>query len=445
MAIYWVFAYDLDRKDFIRLFLLYSGAFLVTYHLIQWKRDDFRFLAVVGLVYRLVFLFSIPGLSQDFFRFIWDGLLVLKGISPYGSTPEQLMDSPDMLFPAAEALYQGMGNLSAGHYSNYPPVNQFIFAAGSLAEKEIPLGPVLVMRLLIILADLGILFLGKKLLQILKLPIHRIFWYFLNPFIIIELTGNLHFEGIMGLFLLGALYLLYKGQWVLGAILTGISISVKLLPLMLLPFFLRYFRARWPEGGFAKLTGFYLLSGVSFLLSFLPFLSPELLNNFFSSIGLWFGKFEFNASFYYLVRWIGYQVKGYNIIETAGRILPLISLLLIILLSLFRKNYNLERLFSSMLMGLTVYFLFSTTIHPWYLTIPLLLGIFTPYRFTLLWSYLIFLSYQAYGHPLYQENPWLIAGEYLPVIALLLWEIYKKELLPWLKGNPGRFSRSIQK
>ena len=142
-----------------------------------------------------------------------------------------------------------------------------------------------------------------------------------------------------------------------------------------------------------------------------------------ASIGLWFGKFEFNASVYYMVRWIGFQTKGYNVIETAGKILPVVTFVAVIFLTFLRKNGAMQSLIESMLFGISVYLLLSTTVHPWYLAIPLLLSVFTQFRFMLAWCLLVILSYSAYSNAQYDENLWLVALEYMVVIGYFLYEL----------------------
>lgn len=215
----------------------------------------------------------------------------------------------------------------------------------------------------------------------------------------------------------------------------GVSVSVKLLPLLFLPLLWNYFSGKTMIGNFKnialnfkKLLFYYLIIGITALVSFLPYISSEFISNFSSSIALWFQKFEFNASIYYVVRWIGFQLKGYNIIETAGKVLPVIVILIIGGIAFIRKNNSTEKLFPNMLFGVSVYFFLSTTVHPWYIATPLLLSVFTKFRFALVWSFLVILSYSAYSNAEFQEDYWLIAIEYIVVMGIFTLEIIKPRL-----------------
>ena len=421
VAFYWSFAYGLVREDFGRLVMLYTALCILSYKLYNLLRHNFKFLVILAIIFRLVFLFALPELSQDYFRFIWDGQLINAGINPYLFIPSEI--SNELNFSNTEVLLQGMGSLSAGHYSNYPPVNQLLFAVSSFLANSSQLLNVMFLRSLIILADLGTVFFGARLLSNLGMSRGRIFLYILNPFIIIEMTGNLHFESVMVFFLAWSLYLLHNNRWIASAIVLGLSISVKLLPLLFLPLFFGFFLKN-SKLSFVKLLGFYSLIILTLVISFAPFYSEEVMANFMASVGLWFGKFEFNASLYYLVRWIGFQVKGYNIIETAGKILPVITFVAVLLLTFLRKNGTMQSLIRSMLFGISVYLLLSTTVHPWYLAIPLFVSMFTRFRFMLIWSLLVILSYSAYSNAQYDENLWLVASEYIIVIGYFLYELF---------------------
>ncbi|MCM5661968.1 polyprenol phosphomannose-dependent alpha 1,6 mannosyltransferase MptB [Galbibacter mesophilus] len=432
LLFYGSFAYDLVRTDFIKLLSLCVALFFFAYKLIQFEKSNLRFLLIFGILARLVFFAATPNLSQDFYRFIWDGKLLVEGVNPYLHTPMELIGSEGFSTQFLETLFEGMGTLSASNHSNYPPINQLFFYLGNVIGGKNILVNIIVLRFFIILADVGIFYFGSKILQLLKLPKQQIHWYFLNPLIIIELTGNLHFEAIMLFFLVAALYFILQNKWIFGAVLFSFSISVKLLPLLLLPLFIRWFIKDTDKRSMLRLGSFYLLVGLVFLISFLPFLSAEMIEHYSETVGLWFKKFEFNASIYYLVREIGFYHKGFNIISIAGTRLAFLTLAAILLLAFFRKNNQPKTLFVSMLMAVSIYFFMSTTVHPWYLATPVLLCVFTRYKFPLIWSLAVFLSYFAYSNEFFVENPWIITTEYLIVFGCFLKEVYLEK--PILKG-----------
>lgn len=441
IAFYVSFAFDLDRSDFVKLISLYTALFFTSYFFIEKFKLNFWLLAGLGVVFRLVFIAAIPNLSQDFYRFLWDGRLLIQGVSPYLFTP----DASAALIVTVEQskqLIDGMGSLNASHFSNYPPVNQLFFAIAAQLSGTSVIGSVIVLRTTIILADVGILYFGKKIIEKLGLPVKNIFWYFLNPFIIIELTGNLHFEGVMLFFFVWALYLLFKDNWFWAAVLIGVSVSVKLIPLLFLPLFLRYFtnKKQTPKVlktfgvSIKRLAGFYSIIGLTVVLTFLPFLSSEFIQNFSATISLWFQNFEFNASVYYIIRWIGFQAVGWNLIETVGKVLPLLVFLLVMGIAFFRKNKTPQQLLTAMLFAASFYFLLSTTVHPWYIATPLLLSVFTKYKFPIVWSFMVLLSYSAYGKDGFDENLWLVGLEYVAVVGVAVWEVF-----PQKKIKPAKF------
>lgn len=437
VAFYLSFAYDLVRTDYVKLVSIYTALFFLFYKLVQIKKDDFRFLISLSVLFRILFLFAIPNLSQDFFRFIWDGRMILEGYNPYLFTPDFFILND--LFPVAQAqeLYNGMGVLNGSNLSNYTPLNQLFFTiAGLLAGKSI-LGSVIILRLLIIAADLGTLYFGKKLLDILNIPVHNIFWYILNPFIIIELTGNLHFEGIMIFFLVWSLYLFQNGKLKVAAVVFACSVSIKLIPLIFLPLFYQFFVSKNSKSkrnlnikGIGRLFVFYGIVCTITVITFIPFYNSELIANYTNTVGLWFQRFEFNASFYYIAREIGYTFRGYNEIAIIGKFIPIVVISFALILTFFRKNKSMTELITAMLLVISIYYFLGTTVHPWYLATLLILSIFTKYKFPLVWSFFIILSYLAYANTENKENLWIIGLEYFIVYAFFTWELISK------KGRP---------
>jgi len=326
-----------------------------------------------------------------------------------------------------------MQDLNASHYSNYPPVSQWIyFLAAKVAPFSI-LGAAVVMRCVLILADIGILFFGKKILKQLGLPIKNMFWFVLNPLVILELTGNLHFEGLMLFLLVVSIYLMLQFKWIASALFFGLSVATKLLPLVLLPMFYGFFSKKNTTASFfsiqklVQFSAYALLSIFFFALTFLGLADKDFISHFGSSIALWFGTFEFNASFYYLFRYIGFQLVGWNTIGTLSKILPMLIFLFILWLSFFSHSKGKKGIFVALLFGVSFYFFFSTTVHPWYVATPLLLAVFTNYKYTVVWSFMVMLSYAAYQQEVYFENLWLVAIEYIVVFGYLAYEIKAKK------------------
>ena len=417
---YFGFAYHVQRADFATVFIIYAALFLLFVGMFQTKKDNFLTLAGVGIFFRIIFIVALPNLSQDFYRFIWDGRMLLNGFNPYLFTPESFIQSGELPINQAQELYKGMGQLNGSNFTNYPPINQFCFVLANLFSSNSILGSVIGLRFQIILADIGILYFGKKLLEKLHLPVSAIFLYFLNPFIIIELTGNLHFEGVMLFFLVWALYLLVAQKWQWSAVVLALSVAVKLIPIIFLPLFFQQFKLK-------KLIAFYTITLVTIVLLFVPFFNSVFITNYSQSVGLWFKSFEFNASFYYLARAIGYQISGYNQIAVIGKIIPVIVIFIVLGLAFFRETKTSIQLIIAMLLSLSFYFFLSTTVHPWYVASLVLLSVFTKYRFALVWSFVVILSYSAYSNNQFNENLWLVALEYLLVIGWLIWEAFIKK------------------
>ena len=427
LGLYYTFAFHIERTDFIMFLTLFAALFFLCFKLIQFEKWNFKLLLGVGILFRLAFLVAEPNLSQDFYRFIWDGELVRNGVNPYLFLPDDLILQKDLLVAHAQELYRGMGSLSARHFSNYPPLNQYLFALTTIFGGKSILGATIAMRVLIILADVGIVYFGRKLLKTLNRSPHFIFWYFLNPLIIIELTGNLHFEGVMLFFFVWAMHLISINKWIWAGALYACSISVKLVPLLFLPLFVKYL-------GWKKSLLFFLVVGATSVVLMAPFFAPEFVTNYSKTVGLWFSNFEFNAGVYNLVKKIAVLdgAKPWELIKTYGKITPYLVIGLTLLFAFFGKNQKLQNVITNMLWVLTFYYFLSATVHPWYITFLVFLSIFTEYRFALLWSGVAILSYYAYSQIKYEEHLGLLAIEYISVFAFLAYEIFRTKGQNWL-------------
>lgn len=140
------------------------------------------------------------------------------------------------------------------------------------------------------------------------------------------------------------------------------------------------------------------------------------------SVRLWFSSFEFNASIYYIIRSIGLFIKGYNIIAVAGPALALLTIAGIASIWwIYIRKPGMDWSIA-MLAVLTLYFLMSTTVHPWYIGSLLALAVVSGHIYPIIWSCLIFLSYSHYADGNSAENYWLIGIEYLILFCWMIWE-----------------------
>ena len=350
-------------------------------------------LVLGGFLLRLMWLWAPPQLSDDYARFLWDGRLAAAGFNPFLYLPADLMKGGLPASAVADPrLFAAMN--SPEYFTLYPPILQALFAgAAKLAPHNIYWG-VVWLKVPILLAEGGTLILLLKLCKAWCLPAKRVLLYALNPLVIAELVGNVHHEGIVIFFLMLMLWQLQRGSLAGGAIALAAAAATKMTPLLFMPLLLFHFG--WKRG--LLLCGG---AGLLFALSWIPFLSGEMVQHVGESIGLYFNLFEFNGSIYYLVRDIVLAFTGEIRIEIIAPVLGAISTALILSYAFWTRRrqgqtLNVEGLPLKMLVTLTLYLLFTTMVHPWY-TLPLLaFCVFTRLRYPVLWSLLIVSSYWEY-------------------------------------------------
>jgi len=419
--VYLLLAYFTPRTQFVQLIGLVSACFILYIFLC---RQAFTFKTGLGIaiIFRVIFMLAYPHLSDDYFRFYWDGTLLLNGENPYLHLPSYYLENGNTQPELTPELFAQLN--SPAYYSVYPPVCQFIFAFVKLLAQNNILIYCMVLRLLIIAAETASMLIMRKILFFLRLPEKQIWLYGFNPLVILELTGNLHFEAFVILALLISIYFLLQNKTSTSAIALGLAVTIKLLPLVFLPPLIKYLG--WKR--FMVFAG--LVAGVIFI-SFIPFISQALVTHIADSINLYFQKFEFNASIYYLLRWLGYLVSGYNQIAVLGPLLGLTVLFTVLYLTSHLKTGPSE-LLKVFLISLSVYFFLATVVHPWYITTLVVLAALINWKYPLVWSYVAFLSYSAYRTASYQENLYLVTLEYTIVFGTLFYKIYRQQKIKQL-------------
>lgn len=372
-----------------------------------------KHMMAIGLAARLMLFFSMPILSDDVFRFIWDGYLTGSGVSPYTHLPQSLLNQN--INGITPELYAHLN--SQPYFSVYPPLNQAVFWLATLWTDSLLLQTNTI-RLILVMADVGSFLILLKLLSRTSKKRQLAFWFFLNPLLILEGVGNVHFEGLVIFFLLLGIYYFETNKKTFSAVGFGLAIATKLLPLIYLPAIL--FDAPKRKGLWVS-----LLAGLVAMVTFIPFFASGGLAGMQSSLSLYFQKFEFNASIYFIIREIGFWVKGYNIIGTLSPWLSLITFVIIISLSIIGK-WRKWPLSQTMLFAISTYLFLATTIHPWYILPLLALGILSGFYYPIIWSLFIFITYAGYSEGSYELSQGWIALEYAVVFIFFTLELFKK-------------------
>ncbi len=312
-AFYFLLNYLTDRNNFLQLFFLFTLLFISYYFLFKFFSGSmFGLMVLAGILFRVLLLFSTPNLSEDVYRFIWDGRLAAEGINPFHFLPAEIIQAKHPTGLSID-LFNHLN--SPGYFTIYPPVMQYIFfIAGKLFPVSIP-AAIIFFKAIITIFETGTLIVMIALLKQYKMPHYTALLYFLNPLIITELTGNVHFDGVMIFFVVLSFMLLSKNKWQWSAISMGLAIASKIIPIIFLPLIIS--KVGWRKG-----LIYGALCGFTTLLLYLPILDSEMISSLTSGIDLFFQRFEFNASLYYITRYIGTYITGYNIIGVAGQHLP---------------------------------------------------------------------------------------------------------------------------
>ncbi len=409
-------AYFFQRENFLEFIVCYTILFAGFLYMLKFSGYTQKQLLYIGIFFRIIFFVAIPSLSQDFYRFIWDGYCCLNGVNPYVTSPAEIMTPVTVTFPNQAELVAKMGSLSENNFSNYPPLKQLIFAITAFVSGGSILINIVLLRLFVIVADIGLFLVSCKLLRIFNLNSKLAFLYFLNPLVILELTGNLHFEGIMAFLFVGSLYFIAKNKIVTSSFAFALSVLAKIMPLQFI--FILFRTLQWK-----KWLVFSVIAFVICLVSFLPFLGNSSIPDFIETTALWFTNFEFNGSVYNLIKYVGTKWVGYNPIAMVGRFIIVFNLIVVAILSLRKSNKNLSGAIESMVILLSVYFFMSTTVHPWYVITILALSVFTSYSYILVWTFTAAFSYYFYSQPQFQQSALILFLEYLPVLGLFFWEM----------------------
>lgn len=420
-VILYLLGYHVPRSSFYTSLTLYTSLFLgyvIIYNLFENQWISLKRIVVISVITRLVLIGAIPQLSDDYNRFIWDGHLILNQIDPYQYTPVEALEViSDEKLPFFNTLLENLN--SPRYYSIYPVTNQAVFAFAAFFGDENLLWNIYVIRLVLIAFEIMAIYGLYLLIRYLHLPSKRILLYILNPLVLIEVTGNLHFEGMMLCFLVFALISILKEKKSVSATLFGLSIAIKLTPLILFPAFMRYLKRR-------QTIRFTLIALLVVGILFVPLLLMGSIGQFFKSIRLYHGIFEFNASIYYVLRYLGLQIFQNNMIRILSPLLSVLTVYVIVRHFWKSRVNTIQVLLEGIMFSYLIFYLLNTVVHPWYIITAFGISILTTKKYFIVWSYLIFLSYFTYNTAAYSESTLFLFVEYLGLLAAVVYDYRKR-------------------
>ena len=147
--------YFAKRSDFVPFITAYGAFFGLYLWLIFFRKNkseaETRWYVGFGIALRVLLIFSIPNLSDDFYRFLWDGHLTVAGIHPFAHPPDYFIEN--QIFPKG-ITPELFGKLNSPEYFTvYPPVCQAVFALAAWLGKE-RIG-VLVIKVFLLACEIG--------------------------------------------------------------------------------------------------------------------------------------------------------------------------------------------------------------------------------------------------------------------------------------------------
>jgi hypothetical protein len=226
-----------------------------------------RWVLGVAALARLTILFLPPYLSDDIYRYIWDGAVQGAGVNPYLYIPND---------PALSGLRDASiwPHINRADYAPtiYPPVAQALFYLVTRAGAD-----VLTMKIAWVLFESVTAWGVVRILDETQAPRARLLIYAWCPLVIWEIAGSGHLDAAMAAFVSLSVWARMRGRSGLAGVTLGLAILVKFFPLVLLPALWRRRDWRLPAGCVAViLAGYaaYIDAGWK-VLGFLPGYSRE--------------------------------------------------------------------------------------------------------------------------------------------------------------------------
>jgi alpha-1,6-mannosyltransferase len=204
---------------------------------LSWRTKDSRQILLLGLIFAALFrisiLFSPPFLSDDVYRYVWDGRVQSAGINPYRYIPAdeslaKLRD--DKIYP----------NINRREYARtiYPPVAEGAFLLITRLSESVTW-----MKAAMVGFEAIAVWALIQLLVSFGFARQRVLIYAWHPLVVWEFAGSGHLDAMVIAFIALALLAHRKRRETLTGVLLACATCVKLFPAALFPAF--YKRWSW--------------------------------------------------------------------------------------------------------------------------------------------------------------------------------------------------------
>ena len=347
----------------IAFVVLHLGSFVGLLVWLRTSHPNARLVIVGAVLFRLIALPMLPTLSDDGYRYLWDGRVTVESdASPYEYRPSD----PALAAWQSSDEYRRMN--STDYYSVYPPASQAGFAlAVALGGGDEWRTAWWAWKLILVLCELGAIWVLLR-----RIDPGEVALYAWSPLAVIEVAGQGHTEALVVAGLAGAL-LATRTRWPIASIGLTLAGGVKLYPLVWLPH-------AWRREGLGGVVSTLLVT----MLLTIPFWHATAIAHIAESLGLFFGQFDEYAAPYLVVKSILYPMIGDGSGAIASRVLGVAFLAAVAwgLLSDDGTSSVWPRLLS---VGVLVFTLATSTLHPWYWLPALFLVSFVPARGAVLW------------------------------------------------------------
>ena len=186
-----------------------------------------------AVLFRLSILFAPPYLSDDIYRYVWDGRVQAAGINPYRYIPA----APELAHLRDDVIYPKINRRDWAH-TIYPPTAQAVFFLTTRISES-----VVWMKATMLIFELVTIWAIARLLTLLGRPRQFLLLYAWHPLVIWEFAGSGHVDAIAIGFIALA-FLAWQKKSNLGAgFMLACATLAKLFPMVLLPALLK--RGRW--------------------------------------------------------------------------------------------------------------------------------------------------------------------------------------------------------